>query len=696
MKKLFLKKFLIAAFCAVAFSTASARAAGTALNTYGNGTPGPVKADHLTVELIVPPPGWDNRLEINAGLEFKMEKGWHVYWSNSGDAGQPPSITWKKLPNGVTAGAMQFPIPKRLALGPLEDFGYEDKVVFPIRLTIAPHVAPDNRDIVTAVASWLVCREVCIPGKALLGSYLTTFPLKDLVPSEVELADAEKYLTKPIASDMQVSVSSSPKEFLVTLYAGHRINHAEFFPYDSDLIANAAPQPVDPLSDGIRIHVQKDPTLKSAPATLHGIIKLSDTEGYEFTVPVTAGAAPVESAALPAILTAATLAFFGGIILNLMPCVFPVLFLKALSLMQSSTHERPRLWRHGLVYTLGILVSFWGIVALLLVLRAGGNQLGWGFQLQSPRFVAVIACLLFFMALSLAGQFDLGLTLTGTGDALTRRTGYSGSFFTGVLATVVATPCTAPLMGAATGFALAQPPAIAFVVFTALALGLAAPYLLLTIQPAWTRLLPKPGAWMELLKHFVSVLLFVSVIWLVWVYGQLFSGAESINSVALLLLALLTLAAAGWVLGRWPAHRRGGWIALVIILAAVAIPLWPQRASTNLQWEPYSAARLSELRAQGKPVFVDFTAAWCLSCQVNERVVLDSDGAQQRLRTKNVALLRADWTKYDPQITAALSDLGRSGVPTYAVYPPGAPPVVLPEALTPGIVDAALDVLPAK
>ncbi|HEX4577469.1 MAG TPA: thioredoxin family protein [Edaphobacter sp.] len=390
------------------------------------------------------------------------------------------------------------------------------------------------------------------------------------------------------------------------------------------------------------------------------------------------------------------MAFLGGIILNLMPCVFPVLFLKGLALLQSSGQERKHLRSHGLVYTLGILVSFWIIVGVLLALRAGGSQAGWGFQLQSPVFLTLLAAGIFFFALSLAGLFDIGLSLTSVGGELAQKQGYTGSFFTGVLATVVATPCTAPLMGAAIGFALAQPAPITFSIFTALGLGLAAPYLLLSFQPAWTRLLPRPGAWMEVFKQLTAVIFFATVIWLVYVYGSLFaggaSGGQAIYRVALLLGCFLMLAVAGWVLGKWPARWTSTIAAILIAALGLAIPLY-QPKDTTLVWSPYSQQALDQARTSGHPVFIDFTAAWCLSCQVNERLVLRSADVQHQFSKNNITLLRADWTQYDPEITKQLASINRSGVPTYVIYPApvNSAPDVLPELLTKDIVLTALE-----
>jgi thiol:disulfide interchange protein DsbD len=392
-----------------------------------------------------------------------------------------------------------------------------------------------------------------------------------------------------------------------------------------------------------------------------------------------------------------------------------VLFLKGLALVQTAgagnAQERGHVRRHGLVYALGILVSFWLIVAVLLVLRAGGSHAGWGFQLQSPGFLAVLASFMFFFALSLAGQFDIGLSLTSVGGELAQKQGYAGSFFTGVLATVVATPCAAPFMGAAIGFALTQAAGVTFAVFTALALGLASPYVLLSWQPAWVKLLPKPGAWMEVFKHITAAIFFAAAIWLAWVYGQLYAAGDGVNQVALLLLCFLMLAIAGWALGRWPATWPSRIAAVVLIALGLAIPLSQVRgakragtetasavpaggfAATEVVWQPYSEQALDAARAAGHPVFIDFTAAWCLSCQVNERLYLKSAEVESALLKANVVTMKADWTNEDPAITQKLAELGRATVPTYVFYPAaaGSAADLLPEVLTKSLVLKAIE-----
>ena len=714
------------------FGVAAAANAHAQIAVAGDGGPGPVKAQHLTAELIALGPAIAPGGTQQVGLVFTLEKHWHVYWINPGDSGEPPKIAWT-LPAGVSAGPMQFPIPQRLPLGPLMDFGYEGEVAFPVAISAASTLKPGPLHL-DAQVSWLVCAQVCIPGKAHLGIDLTVQPGAPQAPLAGALGETLNLIPKALPAGAEFSVTGGTKQFVLTLIDGKRETNAEFYPYPTestanqvqppDAIVNAAEQKIEPLRDGVRLTVERSPDLASLPATLHGVFKLSDTLAYDVSAPVvhgefvpTSGGSVMNTTAMGAI----GLAFLGGILLNLMPCVFPVLFLKGLALVQTAGAEqgrnRTQLLRHGVVYALGILLSFWGIVAVLLVLRATGSHAGWGFQLQSPVFIALLASLIFFLALSLAGQFDLGLSLTSVGGSLVDKRGagkqgYAGSFFTGVLATVVATPCTAPLMGAAIGFALTQSATVIFAVFTALALGLAAPYLLLSWQPAWVRVLPRPGAWMELLKQFTAVPLFATAIWLAWVYGQL-HASSGVDQMALLLSCFLLLAIAGWMLGRWPARWASRIAAVVLIALGLAIPLSQTRGargagaevagatpvsavaanSNEVVWQPYSEQALDAARAAGHPVFIDFTAAWCLSCQFNERAVLRSADVESSLRVHNFALLKADWTNGDPVITQKLASVGRAGVPTYVVYSAnaGSAPDVLPELLTKGVVLAAIE-----
>ncbi len=695
---------------ALLFAAGAGRAHGQVVEV-GDGGPGPVKAQHLTAELTALRPELAAGGTTEAGLVLTLEEGWHVYWVNAGDSGEPPHINWT-LPTGLTAGPLQFPPPSRLPLGPLMDYGYQDQVGYPFTVTAAPSLKPGKVHL-DARVSWLVCAAQCFPGKAHLGLDLTVVPATQAAslpepPLVGALGQAIKSLPTPLPARMHATAVADASSIAVTLNTGEREEDAEFYPFDPDQIDNAADQSVESLPDGIRMVLPRAAAGATAlPKSLHGLLKLSDTESYDVSVPVTPGVvAPIRSVAKGAATVAPAtpdvtlvgelgLAFLGGLVLNLMPCVFPVLFLKGLALVNSSGEEKRRQRLHGLVYTLGILVSFWAVVGALLLLRAGGRQVGWGFQMQSPGFVAVLASMVFFLGLSLAGQFELGLSLTSAGGGLARRQSLAGSFFTGVLATVVATPCMGPMLGAAVGFALSQPVALTFLIFTMLALGLALPYLLLTLQPQWTSLLPRPGAWMEVLKQFTAVPLFATAIWLAWVYGQLYTrdgSSEALNRMALLLLSFLVLAIAGWTLGRWPARRPAAAAALLLILLALFLPLRPQPVEAQT-WQPWTPESFAAARASGDPVFIDFTAAWCLSCKVNEAAVLRSADIETKLSKGHFKLLKADWTQYDPKITAELADISRSGVPTYVIYPAGknANADVLPELLTKDIVSKAIE-----
>jgi thiol:disulfide interchange protein DsbD len=667
-----------------------------------------VTAPHLTVQLVSREAGVAAPGSTDAGLYFKLEPGWHVYWKNAGDSGEPPRIDWT-LPKGLTVDAMQFPAPKRLALGPLMDYGYENEALFPIRLAADASLKPGTALHLAAKVSWLVCNNVCLPGKANLALDL---PVVASTPTEDGASAAlfnrlKSTLPQPLPASAKVVFQPTADGFRLAVETGQRETEAAFFPEEQSVLDNPAPQKLISTAKGFLLDLKKDADLTANPAQLRGVLELSGGRNYEISALPGTIAAPVAapSFAFGGFARVVALAFLGGLLLNLMPCVFPVLFLKGLALVQSGSEERRRLRAHGLFYTAGILVSFWALVAALVALRSAGATLGWGFQFQSPVFLALMAGLLFFLALSLAGQFEIGLTLTSAGGSLAAKQGYVGSFFTGVLAVIVATPCTAPFMGAAVGYALAQPVAIAFAVFTALALGLAAPYVALTLQPAWTRLLPKPGAWMEILKQAVAVPLFATVIWLAWVLAQAYGA----GLLAALLASFLLLAVAGWFLGRWPARRWATIIAALVLLSVVAldalaprkISIAPQNAPEGTAargtWQPWSAEAVQRAHAAGQPVFVDFTANWCLICQTNERVALDRPEVMDAFAAHHVLLLKADWTRQDSAITEALAALGRSGVPVYALYAPGeSQPQLLPQTLTPGIVVEALGKLPKR
>ncbi|HYC57050.1 MAG TPA: thioredoxin family protein [Candidatus Binatia bacterium] len=465
--------------------------------------------------------------------------------------------------------------------------------------------------------------------------------------------------------------------------------------------ARAASAPPDAADDvatrpagAAPLHAADTPADRSASAPL----RAADTS---------AAASAVPEAEKVTLLVALALAFAGGLILNLMPCVFPVLSLKILGFVHIAHATSAKVRRHGYVFAAGVIVSFWIMAGMLLLVRAGGEAMGWGFQLQEPGFVAVLALLLFAMALNLLGIFAIGSLVPSAAGRFDSHDGYRGSFFSGVLATVLATPCTAPFMGAALGFAMAQPPMIAMAVFTALGAGMAAPYVLLSCMPALLRRLPRPGEWMETFRQAMAFPLLATVLWLVWVFGQQVGN----DGVLRLLSGFLLIGVAAWIGGRFgpaPLAALGRMFArgatatalvagVALVASAASLPTAIECAAagedpSGVAWTPYDAGRLAELRAQGRPVFVDFTADWCLSCKVNERVALQSPAVQSRLRELDVVAMKGDWTRGDPEVTRALQSFGRNGVPLYVLYPrgEGSQPVLLPSILTPDIVLQAL------
>ena len=704
-----LKYSIIASFFLLAAAMAAA-AQPSAPASQSQDAKAAFAADHLTARLVIPGEKLLAGAQNDAGLYFKMEPGWHVYWQNPGDAGEPPTIHWT-LPTGITATPIQFPAPSRLPVGPLMDYGYANEVLFPLKLEVAKTTRPGSATL-RAHVTWLVCASVCIPGRADL-EIQRNIAGPGVIGAEAQPDSSiwlriKRDIPLPLPAGDKATFQPTPSGFRLAVTTGRRESQAQFFPSDQTVVDNPAPQKLTPTAQGLVLVLKKDANIGANPTHLNGVIELSGGRVYYIAADSGAVAAPGGEAtsaglSLLALSRIAALAFLGGLLLNLMPCVFPVLFLKGLALVNSGTEQRHTLRAHGYIYAAGILVSFWALVAVLLGLRAAGSSIGWGFQFQSPIFLLLMAGLLFFLGLSLAGQFEIGLTLTSAGGSLAAKQGYTGSFFTGVLAVIVATPCAAPFMGAAIGYALAAPAVATFAVFTALAIGLAAPYVALTLQPAWTRFLPRPGKWMETLRQIVSVPIFITVIWLAWVLAQGY-GADL---VAALLAIFLLLAIAGWFLGHWPARRWSSIVGTVIVLCAVAISFAapaefatvPTVSTTTSvvqnQWQPWTLLAVSQYTSQGRPVFVDFTASWCLSCQVNERVALNRPQVQQAFASAKVVLLRADWTRHDENITQALAALGRDSVPVYLLYTPGqSSPQILPAVLTPGIVVNAVSKLP--
>ncbi len=657
-------------------------------------------APHIKVQLVSEHRSAPAHGTTKVGLLFAIEDGWHIYWRNPGDSGETIKANWQ-LPEGVIAGDIDWPAPERIPIGPLVNFGYKKNVLLPVTLTIASDSARSRLPIKVDLR-WLVCQEECIPGKAKLD---LTLPINtNALPSEAatKFKQAQALTPKAISENWQVNLAWKTDAASLKIQHQQELQPTDdvfFFPQDAGIFVNAAAQTPAWTSAHLNVDIRLDENLNTKPERIAGVLKVADRfYNVDVNAQPDGGSIGLVNTTLGTTLwQALILAFLGGIILNCMPCVFPVLSIKAVGLLKQSKAQRQHARQHGLLYTLGVLISFWLLAGTLLALRAGGEQLGWGFQLQSPLTIFGLALLLFMMGLNLAGVFEIRASWVGIGHGLASRQEAIGAFFSGVLATIVATPCTAPFMGTALGYAVAQPAPVALGVFTSLALGLAAPYLLLSWFPYFGRLLPKPGRWMETMKQVMAFPLFATVIWLLWVLDQQLGA----NAVATALLACLMAAMAAWTYERW--QVRAGTIAasVMIVLAAALSTMLPKTLDANAKtttsqsddsgWVDYTRADLNDLLTQRKPVFIDFTAAWCVTCKLNEAVALGPDMIKE-MRRRGIVPMRADWTNDDPEITAALQEFGRDGVPLYVLYDgTGKDPVILPQILTTAIVMSALD-----
>jgi thiol:disulfide interchange protein DsbD len=629
---------------------------------------------------------------ITVALELATRPGWHTYWINPGDAGAATEIKWT-LPPGWTAGAIQWPAPRAEAVGPLMDYGYEGKPWLLVDLH-APKDAPSEAVTLKAHVSWLVCAEVCVPEDADLA--LTVNVGDAALPPDPAFAAARARL--PVTSPWAMRYGAPLDLFVEAppLAAAHPAR-GEFFPLTPNTIKGIAPQTLGFAGNGIVLRLEPGKAFHAGRA-LDGVLVLTSSDGSSQALAVHAlpGAVPAArfteaGGAAMSLWLALLFAFVGGLILNLRPCVLPILAMKALSLAGHGGGGRHAA-REGLAYGLGAILSFAALGGALVALRAGGEAIGWGFQLQEPIAVAGFALLIFAVGLNLSGVFELpGF---GGGDALTRRSGAVGAFFTGVLAVVVAAPCTAPFMAAALGYALTQSAAVALAIFVALGMGFAAPFVLIGLSPRVLGLIPKPGAWMLTLKQFLAFPMYGAAVWLVWVLAN----EVGPDGVVWTLAAMVAFALGVWI---WTVSRGAGprgrgfgafatLLALILSLAFLALllranpaPALARVETSAIPHEPYTAARLAELRTQHRAVFVNATAAWCITCLVNERVAFGSGKVAEAFAKHHVACLIADWTRRDGEITKLLEAHGRDGVPLYLYYAPGAAEAqVLPQILT--------------
>lgn len=645
---------------------------------------------------------------IRIGVVHTIYPQWHIYWKNPGDSGTPPMIKWD-LPPGYSVSDSEWPAPLKIPYGPLTNYGYEKEAILLQDLTLPANVGSEPITLNGSV-DLLVCHEICIPE-----SHNITLTLNNnknnAEPERILVAEQtlprEQNWQAILREEKGNAVLQVVAENLNTISAAQDLFIA---PEEWGIINNNADAVIDILDSGFQITQKRGERTLSEIENFPVVIMFKNAGGENTALRLTASIeqtndnaaslAPTESNTT--LIHALIFALVGGLVLNLMPCVFPVLSMKALSLINLNGKEEKKARLYGLSYTAGILISFGAIGGTLLLLKAGGAEIGWGFQLQNPLVIIFLAYLVFTLGLNLAGFFEFTNKLAGSGQKLTQKEGHKGAFFTGVLATLVATPCTAPFMGAALGFALTQPAIISMAVFLTLGFGLALPYLLLCYVPALRSALPRPGNWMETFRQFLSFPMFITAAWLVWVLSQ------QINPIGVFytLLGLIAIAFTLWLIRVMP--KQGIMKIMTLILTVISIGfiiipfLTPHQNVEHIEmagqnWENYTPEKLETALQGNDPIFVNMTAAWCITCKVNEKIALSHDSARQLFSDKNVYYLKGDWTNQDPIITQYLDSFGRNGVPLYVYYGPRddhsgvrPSPEVLPQILTFGMIEKTI------
>jgi thiol:disulfide interchange protein len=624
---------------------------------------------------------------VTLAFHMRPKPGWHGYWKNPGDSGMETQVAWD-LPAGAEAGPIQYPVPHRLVIAGLMNYVYEGEYGQPLTFKVPADATPGARLPIRGKLDYLACTdEICVPESAQVALDLTVGPATVAGPDEALIDRFRQTLPKPLGSEARFEVAANKLRLAIPVPETLDIGEPYFFPLTDGALAYSAVQSFS--RDGDTLIMEVDAGQAGAPAAVEGV--LSYGEGQGLSLRATPGSVPAIGKPLAAdaasvgagLLAALGGALLGGLILNLMPCVFPILSLKALSLAKAGGHEGEAR-REAVAYTAGVVLVCLALGGVLLALRAGGEAAGWAFQLQDPRVILFLLLLVTGIALNLAGLFELP-AITG-GDQLAAKGGAGGAFWTGALAAFIATPCTGPFMGVALASALMLPWPAALAVFAGLGLGLALPFLLLGFVPALRRLLPKPGAWMSTLRHILSVPMFLTALGLAWILGR----QAGVDGMTVGLLAALVLGLALWWVGRRQGTGRA-WLPLAPAAAAAlaALLLVPTandpaiaKPSGALKAEPFSEARLQQLQQQNRPVFVYFTADWCVTCKVNEKGVLEREDVAKSFQAKQVAVLVGDWTRGDPAIGRFLERHGRTGVPLYLYYAPGKAPEILPQVLT--------------
>lgn len=617
-------------------------------------------------------------------LEIDLKEGWHAYWKNPGDSGMAPNIEWS-LPEGIEITHIDWPTPEKFEMGEAVTYGYSGKAPFLIRAHASQKIEGNNLEI-SGELQWIVCsNETCLPGVTPVATEIKVGKNPEAHPENGRFHDAknafpEKLPLHYIERTLGSAVVCFPDDIALN-------ETPQFFPEYQDYKKTPKIQ-----GKGIEIPLHEDASLKGL------LIVGGKAYSMDLKPETTQQGEPLN------FLWALLFALVGGLILNLMPCVLPVVSLKVMSFVKMAGNSKKELFKQGLAFTFGVLASFWALAILLIILQTTGQAVGWGFQLQDPLFIAALSLLFIALALNLFGVFEWGMTLAsaaGGASAETEEKGYRSSFLNGIFATAVASPCTGPFMGSALGYALSQPAYVSLAIFTALGFGMSLPYLLIGIFPALIRWLPKPGPWMESFKQFLGFLMLATVIWFLWV----FNGQTSEYGLFLLITALLIASIGIWVYGKFGALHRtqtsrkiSYFTTGILLFASFGIAKSASEAvnpteinhSDNIGWESFSLEKVEALRAEKKPILIDFTAKWCLICQANHLAITNKD-VSKKLEEKGVTLMKADWTRRNPVITEVLKKYGRSGVPLYVLYGESDEPIILPQVLTPEIVMQAVE-----
>ncbi len=674
-----------------------------------------VVTDQVRAELVAhAPQGVQAGQPVWLALKITHKPEWHTYWKNSGDSGLPTTLAWQ-LPKGVTAGDIAWPTPKKIPIGNLANYGYENTVLLPVPLKVSADFAADQL-VVKLQANWLVCKQECIPEEGEFelkvparGSYVSHGAQFDAAfKATAQASDAKSRFVPQADGQLKLTVMGLP--------AALQGKTLDVFPETGNLIQTAASPAQAWAGSDLSLTVPLDPQRSASPKELAWVLSSGETAlrvvaQLDGAWPAGASVASVSPELKAALATSASAtagatpgmgfwvalasALLGGLILNLMPCVFPVLAIKVFAVVQPGTS--PALRRaSATAYTVGVVASMLALAGLMIALRSAGDAVGWGFQLQTPAVVAVLAALFTLLMLNFAGVFEFGGLLPSSLASYQARSPVADSLLSGVLAVAVASPCTAPFMGASLGFAAGLPAVQALAIFAALGLGLALPFLVIGWVPAVAQYLPRPGAWMDTARRVMAFPMAATVVWLVWVLGQ----QTGIDGAAALLMLLVALAFLAWSLtqsGRakvvFSALAVATLLAMAYGIGAKVVTMTPEpTASTPApgDWQPWSPGQVDALLAKKQSVFVDFTAAWCVTCQFNKKNALADNALLADFANKKVNRLRADWTRRDPAITAALTQLGRNGVPVYVLYTPGAAPVVFGEILSAADVRAAV------